>query len=216
MRTTEFFSKLKEQNLSRLETKTGLSRQSLHNALNTHNMKLENLVPLAKAMNLELRFESVKSEDNILASLAKFGVPVAHSKDGNLSFEELVKESVLRSRVDGAYETFVPFLLAQHADDFDPLKVAAQGYASGQVNALGYFAEMANQFKPSSNLNRLLELLRVAKINQDEFLVTTNKTYFPELFEKNKVARQWNLKVRGTVEDHMERWEKWERSRKTN
>jgi hypothetical protein len=31
--------------------------------------------------------------------------------------------------------------------------------------------------------------------------------YFAELFLKNPLALKWNFKVRGTPEDHFQRWE---------
>ena len=179
-------------------------------------MQLENVESVAKAMHLNVEFVPDKTEDNLLASLARFDVPVAHTKDGNLEFGDVVKESLGRSRKDGAYETYVPFLLAKNASKVDPLKLAAKAFEVGQVNVLGYFVEMARVFRPHSKFDHLLKLLAVAKNPQNEFLVLTEKTHFPELFEKNKLALKWNLKVRGTVDDHMQRWEKWAKSQKKN
>ncbi|PWU17146.1 MAG: hypothetical protein C5B49_09460 [Bdellovibrio sp.] len=179
-------------------------------------MRLDNLKVVAKAMHFEVEFIPAKTEDNVLASLARFGVPVAHSKGGNLSFEDTVKESLLKAREDGAYEAFVPFLLVKSATRVNPLRLAAKGFEANQVNTLGYFVEMANVFRRHPRFGRLLDLLTAAKNPQTEFLLTTNKTGFPELFEKNHLALKWNLKVRGTVEDHMRRWAKWAKSPKNN
>ena len=215
MRTAEFFSELKSQNLSQLEESAGVSRQALHNALKSHNMKLDNLTSVAKAMKLEVEFMPRKTEDNLLASLARWGVPVAHSNDGNLELEDVVEESLKRARKDGAYESFVPYLLVQNANKLNPLKLAARGFSSNQVNVLGYFTEMAHNFRPHPNFEKLLELLTVAKSPQQEFLVVSNKSNFPELFQKNQHALNWNLLVRGSVQDHTQRWEKWARFRRS-
>lgn len=214
MKTTDFFSTLQLQNLSQLEKKASVSRQSLHSALKSHNMKLENLRSVAKAMHLDVEFTPVRTETNLLASLARYGVPVAHTKDGNLPFDDVVQDSLLRAREDGAYETFVPFLLAKNVRLVDPLKLAAKAFESNQVNTLGYFVEMANEFKPHSRFEQLLRLLTVAKQTQKKFLVLKTKSLFPELFEKNHFAMKWNLMVRGTVQDHLQRWTKWEQLQK--
>ncbi|MEZ0391418.1 MAG: hypothetical protein ACAH59_04335 [Pseudobdellovibrionaceae bacterium] len=215
MKMAEFFYTLKSQNLSHLEKKAGVSRQALHSAVKSHNMKLENLRSVAKAMHLDVEFAPLRNEENLLGSLAYYGVPVAHSKDGNLKFEDAVQESLQKAREDGAYETFVPYLLAKNVHLVDPLKLAAKGYESNQVNVLGYFVEMANELRAHPTFERLLQLLTVAKNPQKEFLVLTNRTNFPELFEKNHFALKWNLKVRGTVQDHLQRWKKWAQSQKS-
>ena len=216
MKAEEFFVELEKQNLSRLEKMAGVSRQALHGALKSKNMKLVNLKSVAKSMRLELWFSPEKTETNLLASLARFGVPVAHSKDGNLPFEEVVRESLLMARKDGAYESFVPFLLVQNVDKVKPLKLAARAFETNEVNVLGYFVELANDFKAHPALFKLLQLLEVAKNPKSEFLLRNGKTNFPELFEKNPLALKWNLKVRGTVGDHRERWVKWVQSRKAS
>lgn len=213
---SEFFSQLEKQNLSALEHKAGISRQALHNALKSHNMKLLNLNSVAKAMQFDVVATPLRTESNLLASLAKYGVPVAHTKDGTLSFAEVVQKALVKAREDGAYETFLPYLLATNGDKLEPLKLAAKAFEVNQVNVLGYFTEMANLFKPSAALEELLRLLAPAQNNQTEFLVLATRSNFPELFEKNQLALKWNLKVRGTVQDHLDRWEKWVQSPNNN
>ena len=216
MRMKEFFSELKSKNLSHLEKKAGVSRQALHSALKSHNMKLENLRLVANAMLLDVEFSPVRTEENLLGSLARFGVPVAHSKDGNLQFDMTVAEGLLYSRKDGAYESFIPFLLIKNSMLVQPLKLAAKAFESDQVNVLGYFVEMAHQYRPDDRFESLIKLLAVAKKPKKEFLVLENKSQYIELFEKNHLALKWNLLVRGTVKDHMQRWEKWDQSPKSN
>lgn len=215
MKMDDFFLVLGSQNLSHLEKKSGISRQALHNALKTHNMKLDNLQSVAKAMQYKLEFSPLKTERNLLGSLSRYGVPVAHSREGTLTFAETVGESLLRSRQDAAYETFVPFLLAENPNLVEPLKLAAKAFELNQVNALGYFVEMAHTFRPFQVFEKLLSLLSPAKSLEKEFLVVSEKTHFPELFEKNELALKWNLRVRGTVQNHLQRWEKWAQSQKT-
>lgn len=214
MNKSEFFNTLKKENLTHLELSAGVTRQALHNALKSQNMKLDNLQAVAKAMGLELEFSPLGTEGNLLSSLAKFGVPLAHSKDGTMKFEDVVKKALVKSRQDGAYETFVPYLLLKNALKLKPLLLASKAFEANEVNALGYFVELANAFRPNKSFEKTLELLSVAKSSEKEFLVKTEKSNFPELFEKNKLAVKWNLKVRGTVNDHFQRWEKWEQSLK--
>jgi len=216
MKTAEFFKTLQAQNLTHLEKDSGVSRQALHGALKTNNMRLDNLTSVAKAIKLNVEFVPARTEYNLMASLAKFGVPVAHSKDGNLNLEETVAESLKRSRTDGVYETLVPYLLFLNLEKLSPNKLAAVALVEDQVNVLGYFAELANQYYPHPNLQHLLKLLQPAKSLTKEFLVLTTKSLFPELFEKNELALKWNLKVRGTVDNHMQRWNKWATSQKSS
>lgn len=212
MTESEFFKFLNSQNLSHLEKRAGVSRQALHSALKTWNMKLDNLRSVAKALNLKVEFRPAPTEENLLSSLARWGAPLAYKKGGSLSFEETVAEALRESRKDGVYETLVPYVLSLNADRLNPLGLAGLAYQDNQVNVLGYFTEMAQVFRPNEKLEKLLQLLSVAKNPKEEFLVLSTKTHFPELFNKNQLARRWNLKVRGSVEDHLERWKKWELS----
>jgi hypothetical protein len=214
MKTSEFFKTLKSHNLSHLEKDTGVSRQALHNAIKTHNMKLDNLSTVAKSLHLKVEFTPVTNEENLMSSLAKLGAPLAHSKDGNLTLDECVGETLKRTRHDGVYETLLPYVLALNVEKLNPLKLAASAFTENQVNVLGYFVDLANQFRPHEKFQYLLKLLEPAKSDEKEFLVLNTKSHFPELFKKNKLALKWNLKVRGTVTDHLQRWAKWEKSHK--
>ncbi len=214
MKTTEFFNTLKTHNLSHVERDTGVSRQALHNALKTHNMKLDNLTAVAKALRLKVEFTPVTNEENLMSSLARLGAPLAHSKDGNLSLDDCVRETLKFARHDGVYETLLPYVLCLNVEKLNPLTLAASAFTANQVNVLGYFVDLANRFHPSVKFQRLLKLLEPAKSNEKEFLVLSTKSQFPELFKKNELALEWNLKVRGTVADHLNRWDKWEKSLK--
>ncbi len=216
MKTADFFNSLKSENLTHLEKESGVSRQALHGAFNSHNMKLDNLNRVAKARKLKLEFLPVLTEDNLLASLAKWGAPLAHSKNGSFSLEETVGESLKKSRSDGLYETLVPYMLSLNLEKINVRKLAAVALDADQVNVLGYFVELSNQFNPHEKLRLLLDLLQPAKTPSKEFLVLTTKSNFPELFEKNKLALKWNLLVRGDVTDHMQRWNKWKMSQKVS
>ena len=214
MKTAEFFKTLKAHNLSHLEKESGVSRQGLHNALKTHNMKLDNLSAVAKALHLNVEFSPTTDEENLMSSLARWGAPVAHSKDGNLSLDECVRETLKRARQDGVYETLLPYVLCLNVDKLNPLTLAACAFTENQVNVLGYFVDLAQHFHPNEKFKYILKLLEPAKSDKKEYLVLSTKSYFPELFEKNKLALKWNLKVRGTLTDHLQRWDKWEKSHK--
>lgn len=216
MKTTEFFKTLKTHNLSRLEKDTGVSRQALHNALKTHNMKLDNLSAVAKALHLKVEFLPATDEENLMSSLASWGAPLAHSKSGNLSLDECVREALKRSRHDGVYETLLPYVLCHNVNRLNPFTLAAAAFTENQINVLGYFVDLAHHYSPNEKFRYLLKLLEPAKSDKKEFLVLSTNSHFPELFEKNKLALKWNLKVRGKVEDHLQRWEKWEKSHKRN
>lgn len=216
MNSTDFFKTLKSQNLSHLEKDIGVSRQALHNALKTHNMKLDNLSIVAKALNLKVEFIPITNEENVMSSLAKWGAPLAHSKNGNLSVEDCVRETLNLARHDGIYESLLPYVLYLNVKNINPLKLAATAYMENQVNVLGYFVELAHLFRPNAKFQFLLRLLEPAKSDDKEFLVLSTKSHFPEMFEKNKLALKWNLKVRGNEHDHLLRWEKWEKSLKHN
>ncbi len=211
-----FFNKMDSQNLSELERRTGVSRQALHNALKTHNMKLDNLSAVANAMNLSIHFRPRASEENLLSSLVRWGAPLAHSRGGTFSLNETVEEALKSSRKDGVYESLVPYLLVRNLSRLDPLALAAAAFRTKEVNTLAYFTEMANAFRPNAKFEFLLRLLNPAKNLNEEFLVKSTRSHFPELFLKNPLALKWNLKVRGTPEDHFQRWEKWENSQKAS
>ena len=216
MKTAEFFKTLRTHNLSHLEKDTGVSRQALHNALKTHNMKLDNLSAVAKALHLKVEFNPVTNEENLMSSLARWGAPLAHSKDGNLSLNDCVREALKRARQDGVYETLLPYVLCLNVEKLNPLTLAASAFSVNQVNVLGYFVDLAHYFRPNTKFQYLLKLLEPAKSNNKDYLVLSTKSHFPELFEKNKLALKWNLKVRGNAEDHLQRWDKWEKSLKHN
>lgn len=210
MELAAFFKKLDDENLSALEREAKVSRQALHSARKSMNMKLENLNSVAKAMGFRVNFEPLATEENLLASLVEFGVPVAHSGGGTFSFVEMLAEGLKTARRDGAYESFVPYALVKNVGKLDPLALAAVAFQVNQVNTLGYFAEMANAFQPHAHFAKLLCLLEPAKNDEREFLVRDQKTNFPELFLKNHLALKWNLLVRGTPVNHFERWKKWQ------
>jgi hypothetical protein len=214
MNTTEFFKHLKKENLSKLEKRAGVSRQALHQALHTQNMKLVNLNSLAKALDLRVELSPVPSEENLLASLARYGAPLAHSRGGSLSLEEALAESLNWSRRDGLYESVVPFVLIKNAKQLNVKKMVGLAYQNDQVNVLGYFAEMAQQYRSHGNLQMLLDLLVPGKESAKELLLLKTRMNFPELFERNPFAAKWNLWVRGRFADHRDRWEKWEESQK--
>lgn len=214
MNTTEFFKHLKTKNLSRLEKRAGVSRQALHQALHTQNMKLANFNSLAKALDLRVELSPAQNEENLLASLVHYGAPLAHSRGGNLSLEEALAESLNWSRRDGLYESVVPYVLIKNAQQLNVKKMVGLAYQNDQVNILGYFAEMAQQYRSHKNLQKLLDLLVPGKEVEKELLLHKTNMNFPELFERNPYALKWNLWVRGQFADHRDRWEKWERSHK--
>jgi hypothetical protein len=216
MKTAEFFNKLKSENLSQLEKDSHVSRQALHSASKSRNMKLDNLSSVAKALNFQIVLTPRLTEENLMSSLALLGAPLAHSKNGTLSLYESVSEALKRSREDGVYESLVPYVLWKNVDQLNPLKLVAKAYSTNQVNVLGYFIEMAHAFRPHEKFSFILKLLEPAKSLTEEFLVSSTKTHFPELFLKNKLAIKWNLKVRGSVDDHLQRWEKWAQSPSSN
>lgn len=216
MNTTEFFNKLKSENLSKLEKDSHVSRQALHSASKNRNMKLDNLSSVAKALNFQVVITPRRTEENLMSSLALLGAPLAHSKNGTLSLTECVGEALKRARQDGVYESLVPYVLWQNVDQMNPLHLVAEAYSVNQVNVFGYFVELAQAFRPHEKFSYMLKLLEPAQSTNVEFLVPTTKTHFPELFLKNNLAVKWNLKVRGSVDDHLQRWEKWAQSPSNN
>lgn len=216
MDTNEFFKKLKSANLSKLEKVSHISRQALHSASKNKNMKLDNFSSVAKALNFQVVLTPRRTEENLMSSLAFFGAPVAHSKDGTLSFTESVGEALIKARQDGIYESLVPYVLWKNLNQLNPLNLVAEAYSANQVNVFGYFVEMAQAFRAHEKFEFMLKLMEPARSPTDEFLVVATKTQFPELFLKNKLAVKWNLKVRGSVDDHLQRWEKWAQSPSSN
>jgi hypothetical protein len=214
MNTARFFTELKSQNLSRLEKQAGVSRQALHGAIKTKNMRLDNLQAVAKALNYSVEVVPHLTEENLLSSLVQWGAPLAHSKGGNLSLEWTLAEALKKARVDGLYESVVPYVLSINVDRLHPELLVGLAYQNEQVNVLGYFVEAANHFRPHAKLGYVLKLLEAGKRPNKEPLVLSTKLNFPELFQKNKLALKWNLWVRGDFADHLSRWEKWDRSQK--
>ncbi len=212
MNTNEFFNKLKSENLSKLEKVSHISRQALHSASKNRNMKLDNLSSVAKALNFQVVLVPRRTEENLMSSLALFGAPLANSKNGTLSLTESVGEALKRARQDGVYESLVPYVLWKNVNQLHPLNLVAEAYSVNQVNVFGYFVEMAQAFRPHEKFRLMLKILEPARSPTEEFLVAATKTHFPELFLKNKLAVKWNLKVRGSVDDHLQRWEKWAQS----
>lgn len=214
MEAVQFFKKLKEQNLSKLEGQARVSRQALHNAVKSKNMKLDNLSSVAKAMNYKVELNPVLSEENLLSSLVKWGAPLAYSADGNLPLETTLAEASRQARKDGLFESLVPYVLAKNVDELNPNELVGLAFLNDQAAVVGYFADVAHLFKPNKKLQQVALLLERGKSEGRELLVKTTKMNFPELFEKNTVALKWNLLVRGNLQDHLDRWNKWEQSLK--
>ncbi|HEY8269879.1 MAG TPA: hypothetical protein VIG33_03260 [Pseudobdellovibrionaceae bacterium] len=218
MNARAFFKKLGSENLSELERKTDLSRRALGSAKKTHNMKLENLEVLADAMGFSVQFLPQESEDNVLLSLKRFGAPLAHESGGNLDLTEALVCGMNLARQDGLYESIVPYVMAQNSQKLHPLDILSKVHLRGDhMKVVGYFAEMANHFKPHPHLAELMRLAQVFNpdLKQKELLLKKEKVNFPELFEKNKTALRWGLLTRGSERDHLERWAKWQQSRKS-
>jgi hypothetical protein len=210
MNTAEFFKTLKDENLSQLERRAGVSRQALYNAIKSKNMKLANFSTLAKSLGLKIELTPILNEENLMQSLAFWGAPVAFSRADQFSFEITLAESLKQSRVDGFYESVVPYTLVVNRETLNPLKIAAAAFEADQVNVMGYYAEMAKTYKDHKNLRELLKFLRPAMSSKKEFLILSTKSHFPELFKNNKIAHKWNLMVRGSPQDHFDRWDKWQ------
>jgi hypothetical protein len=216
MNAAKFFQELQHQNLSALERQTKVTRQALHNALKTRNMKLDNLSTVAGAMNYQVELVPSLQEHNVLASLVKYGAPLAHSNDGNLPLELAVTEACKLSRKDGFYESVVPYVLAKNANCLKEYDLVGLAFQNNQPNVLGYFAELANMFRANTRLQKLMRLLDAGKPDTEELLVLTTQMNFPEMFTKNQAALNWKLLVRGNPEEHFNRWNKWEQSQKKN
>lgn len=214
METSKFFQKLKAQNLSQLEQQAKVTRQALYNAMKTKNMKLDSLRAVAKAMSYKVELVPEVSENNLLSSLVRWGAPLAHSADGTLSLEETLVEACKQARKDGLFESVVPYVLFKNASKLNPNKLVGLAFQKELAYVVGYFAEVSHLFRPHANLQKVMKMLEAGKEEDRQLLVTTTKMNFPELFERNKVALKWNLLVRGNLEDHFDRWNKWERSQK--
>lgn len=214
MKADLFFRELEKQNLSQLERSTDLSRQALHAALKSKNMQLKNLESVAKAMNYQVVMLPSQTEENVLASLKKWGAPVAHSADGTLDLENAVVAAMKLSRKEGLYESLTPYVLVRNVSRLKLLRLMGLAMQEDCVQVLGYFVDMANAFHPQAKFEKLLELLLPMRPEKKEMLVLSEKANFPELFGKNQAALRWNLLVRGRLEDHLHRWEQWEKSHK--
>ncbi|MBV2169140.1 MAG: hypothetical protein KUL82_10580 [Bdellovibrio sp.] len=214
MKTAEFFAQVKRQNFSNLEKKASVSRQALYDAVKSRNMKLRNFESLAKAMNYRLEVVPDSSEQNVLASLKRAGAPVAYSGDGSLDLENAVALGLKGAHHEGLYESLVPYVLATNAERLDLNKLLGLAFEYGEAHVLGYFIEMANAFQPHPKFEKALKVLSPMRSEKPQLLVEAEKSKFKELFEKNSAARRWNFLVRGTLEDHLMRWESWNQSKK--
>jgi len=218
MNTKAFFKNLGMQNLSELERKTDLSRRALGSAKKSHNMKLDNLENLAEALGLSLNFVPVADEENVLSSLKRFNAPLAHETGGNLDLAQALVASFKFARTEGLYESVVPYVMAVNAKNLNPRDLVALTHLeNGEVAVLGYFAQMANEFSSHPHLTELVKLADSfrEKKPKKETLLKNEKVNFVELFEKNRVALRWGFLVRGTVKDHLDRWNKWQLLQKT-
>jgi hypothetical protein len=218
MNTKAFFKNLGKQNLSELERKTSLSRRALGSAKKSHNMKLDNLENLAEALGLSLNFVPVTDEENVLSSLKRFEAPLAHKAGGNLDLGQALVASFKFARIEGLYESVVPYVMAVNANNLNPRNlVAMTQLENGEVAVLGYFAQMANEFSPHPHLTELVTLAALfhEQKPKKETLIKNEKVNFVELFEKNRVALRWGFLARGTLKDHLDRWNKWQLLQKT-
>lgn len=212
----DFFEMLKDKNLTEVEERSGVSRQALYGAMKSQNMKLSNLSSVADSLDLEVQVVPSESEENLLKSLKRFGAPVTHDFGGNLSLESAVALGLKMARKDAYYESVVPYVLALNAELLDANKLLGLALTDDQVNVLGYFCELAYAFKPNQKLKKFLASLNSFKKTETELLVLKEKVNFPELFSKNHLALKWNLLTRGTEQDHLERYKKWQQLRKSS
>jgi len=214
MNTNEFFELLDDQNKADLSRKSGLSRQAVFDALKTRNFKLQTLKRVARNLNLEVSLKPLESEGNVLASLAKFGSVSGQDEPGTLDLEESLAAGLFFVHSSGLLESLLPYVLALNAKKLNVTRLFALSLLREEAATLGYLVGMASKFKPHANLEKLKSLCVPFKFSSETPLLKNQVANFPEILRKNDVAREWNVLARGTVKDHLDRWEKWQRSQK--
>lgn len=213
MEVDDLKQKLKESNLALVSRQTGLTRQTLYNFLDNKNTKLESLQLLDKYFN-------DTNEAELYSALTYFGAPLNVKKQNpNKSLENTLALGLEHSRQDSLVASVMPYVLYKQRTNLDLYQLYRLAVKSDSDQLLGYFLEVANaysNFKLFSDFSKNIFQFNKYKSNTLKKLNGKSvKSEYVPLYSSNKLALKWGFLESGTLEHHLERYSKWDKSVKS-
>jgi transcriptional regulator with XRE-family HTH domain len=199
---------------NRLSRDSGISRQGIYRLISERNPRYETLDKIAMALQIDLDItKALPTTDDIYSSLKFHGAPLrARETKKPLSLEETIARGISISRTDGLIISIVPFLLFKKADKVNIPSLIALCDGLGEVQALGYYADIANTFRPNKKLAKLVDVLDDLPFKQELLSKNTRMTESLKKLIKiieNPIAKKWKFITIDSLAHHFERYDKW-------
>lgn len=154
-----------------------------------------------------------KPKPDVYAVLKNYGAPFWDQPDASLSLEEAIVLGLKYSPKSGhaLIAGIIPYVLTINSEQLNTELLLRKLESEQQRQLLGYFADFANQFKPSRKLKALSDELYDP--NYEKFkLVSGRLTKLMKLViesRHNPTAKKWNILTIDELEGHFIRYRKW-------
>lgn len=205
--------KLKNENIAEIKRQTGLSRQALYTFMDEKSMRLSNFEKLLETLHFEINLSEKPTATEIYQNLAYYGAPVDAKKVKSLEFEALISSAIVLSRSDGLVESVIPYILANQAKSINVTALLQACFKNETSKYLGFYADMANRYKKNRKLETITHLIfSLAEANDPWISLSLKRpsSSFVEIYMQNEFSKKWRIYSRGTFNDHLDRWKKWD------
>ena len=207
-------SLIKAYGPSRLAKESGISRQGIYRFLTERNPRYETLEKITSVLHIDFDLaRELPTTDDVYSSLKFYGAPIStNPTDIPLPLEESLAHGIVHSRTDGFISSIIPYLLFKKADELNTSHLIALCDVLGESRTLGYYADMANSFRPNKKLARLVDLLSDLHFEQEQLFKNTKKTESLKILAKtvnNPIAKKWKFLTIDSLDHHLERYKKW-------
>jgi hypothetical protein len=205
---------IKEYGPNRLSKDSGVSRQGIYRLMSEKNPRYKTLEKISVPLKIDLDLtRQLSTTDEIYSSLKFHGAPIrTKSTKTPLPLEEALAQGIALSRLDGFISSIVPYLLFKKAKELNIPHLIALCDNLGECQALGYYSDIANTFRPNLKLNRMSDLLSDTHYKQEPLSKNTRLTESLKRLahiSNNPIAKKWKLLTIDNLEHHLERYNKW-------
>lgn len=197
---------LKNTNLSEVMRETKVSRQTLYNVLQNKNTTKETVTKLVD-------YFYKKNNAEVYQNLKFYGAPLFENAKKTYSLEQTLFYALNLSRNDGLVESVLPYVLYKNRSVVNLKFLYRKCMKEDLDNLLGYYLEVSTKFRSNKNFEKFLKYMKELCDHQTLQPVPLGKRKVPEYarsaYTQNEVALSWGLLVRGELNHHLERFEKW-------
>lgn len=207
MEVNDLKNSLQAKNLTDVSSRTGLTRQTLHNFLKGKNATLKTLNAL------ESYFHDEETE-KLYQSLAYYGAPLAvKNKYPHFSLQVTLQKALVLSKTEELVASTMPYLFFKQRANLNLEELLRDSVKSSTDNLLGYFLDSANEFRSynafKSFTDKMKKLFLYDSKHPTKFNGEVVATEFLPVYTRNKTALSWGLLDRGDFKHHLDRFEKW-------